>query len=367
MSDKVVPVVMSGGSGTRLWPLSTDREPKQFHSLVGDRTMIQETVRRLGAVEGLVPLDPILICNGRHLEQVNDQMAAVGAAPSAVVLEPRGRNTAPVAAVAAALAAEADPEALVLLMPADHVILDAEGFSRTVARSAAAARDRIVVFGVEPTAPETGYGYIESGALLPEGSAGVVREVVRFAEKPDLQTARRYVASGRYLWNAGVFLFSPAVLMDELRRHAPEVLETALAALAAAQRRGGEIVLGAEAFGACPSISIDYAVMEKTDRAAVAPIGTDWADVGSWSELWRLGDKDEAGNVSHGEPCLIDASGSLVWSDGPAVGVIGMSDVVVVATREAVVVLPRDRAQDVKLVVERLKARAAEKPAGKLP
>lgn len=354
MSVKVIPAVMSGGSGTRLWPLSTDALPKQFHPLGSSRSMIQETVLRLGAAEGLDVGAPLIICNRRHGELVR-ALPDVGPGAGAIVLEPFGRNTAAVAAVAAILAEEQDPGALVLLMPADHVIEDAAGFAATIARSAPAARERIVTFGVDPTAAETGYGYIQSGADLGDG----VREVVRFAEKPDLETAKRYLAEGVYLWNAGIFLFSPQVMLAELQKHAPEVASASAEAVRAARRDGPMVDLPDDAFAKVPSISIDYAVMERTDRAAVAPIGVDWADVGSWSELWRLGPRDQDGNFHKGDPLLIDTRDTLVWAEGRTVGAIGVEGLVIVATDEAVIVLPKDRAQDVKLLVEQVKARRA--------
>jgi mannose-1-phosphate guanylyltransferase / mannose-6-phosphate isomerase len=353
---RVIPAVMSGGSGTRLWPLSTSALPKQFHALGSPHSMIEETVRRLDAAAALEVAPPLIICNRAHGERVLG-LKGVGDKVAAVVLEPFGRNTAAVAAIAALLAEETDPDALVLLMPADHVIQDAAGFAETIARSAPVARERIVTFGVDPTAPETGYGYIQSGSDLGHG----VREVVRFAEKPDLQTAERYLSEGVYLWNAGIFLFSPRVMLDELRRHAPEVAATSAEALKAARRDGILVDLPDDAFAKVPSISIDYAVMEQTDRAAVAPIGVDWADVGSWSELWRLGPRNADGNFIKGEPLLIDAKDCLVWSEGRTVGAIGVEGLIIVATDEAVIVLPKERAQDVKLLVERHKALAGTK------
>jgi mannose-1-phosphate guanylyltransferase/mannose-6-phosphate isomerase len=238
-------------------------------------------------------------------------------------------------------------------MAADHLIPDSDGFRKAVARSATAAADHIVVFGVDPTSPQTGYGYIEVGATID----GPVRKVARFAEKPTLETARTYVAGGRHLWNAGIFLFSPALLLAELERFAPAVLHAVDAALAAARRDGALIALDEQAFAVCPSISIDYAVMEKTDRAAVTPIGVDWADVGSWSELWRLGPLDDRNNFLHGEALVIDADDSLIWAGSRTVGVIGVKDLIVVETEGAVIVLPKSRAQDVKLLVEQIKAR----------
>lgn len=354
MTFRLLPVVLSGGSGTRLWPLSTDLAPKQLHPLASSRTMLQDTLRRfIAASSEIEVLPPILVCSSRHRDVVAEQMAEIGVHAAAVVLEPMGRNSAPAAVVAARLAESVDPEALVILMAADHHIADSAGFSDAVARAAPTARDHIVTFGVTPTGPETGFGYIEGG----EPIAGPVRKVVRFAEKPDLATAKAYVADGRHLWNAGIFLFAPAVLLAEMERFAPEVVEAADQALNKGQKSGGMIELDSEAFARCPSISIDYAVMEKTSRAAVTAIGVEWADVGSWSELWRLGPRDGQGNFLKGDALVIDSDDSLVWAGGRTVGVIGVKDLIVVETEDAVLVMPRDRAQDVKLLVERLKAR----------
>ena len=356
MTLRLFPAVLSGGSGTRLWPLSTDEAPKQFHALCSERSMLQDTIARfIHSDQDIVVLPPIIIGGRRHGDLIRTQAAALGVAPAGVVLEPFGRNSAPAAAVAARIAQARDPDALVILMAADHLIPDPAGFRAAVARSARAARDHIVVFGVDPTSPETGYGYIEVGAPID----GPARQVTRFAEKPDLDTAKAYVAGGRHLWNAGIFLFSPAVLLGEFERWAPEVLAAVDAALAAAQRDGVEIQLDQDAFAQCPSISIDYAVMEKTDRAAVTPIGADWADVGSWSELWRQGPLDARNNLTRGDAILIDADDSLVWAGSRLVGVIGVKDLIVVETEGAVIVLPKSRAQDVKLLVEQIKARNA--------
>jgi mannose-1-phosphate guanylyltransferase/mannose-1-phosphate guanylyltransferase/mannose-6-phosphate isomerase len=287
---------------------------------------------------------------------VSEQSLEIAVHPSAIVLEPMGRNSAPAAVAAARLAQEIDPDALVILMAADHHIADTAGFSQAVARAFETAQEHIVTFGVAPTHPETGYGYIEGG----ESIDGPVRKVVRFAEKPDLATAEAYLAGGRHLWNAGIFLFAPKILLAEMKRFEPEVVAAVDRALARAGRAGPEIALDAEAFAECPSISIDYAVMEKTDRAAVTPIGVDWADVGSWSELWRLGPRDGQGNFLKGDAVVIDAEDTLVWAGSRTVAVIGVKDLVVVETPEAVLVLPRDRAQDVKLLVERIKARGGK-------
>ena len=357
MTVRLIPAVLSGGSGTRLWPLSTDAAPKQLHALASGRTMLQDTLRRfVSAPSAIEVLPPILICSERHREAVSEQTLEIAVHPSAIVLEPMGRNSAPAAVAAARLAQEIDPDALVILMAADHHIADTVGFGQAVARAFEAAREHIVTFGVAPTRAETGYGYIEAG----ESIDGPVRKVVRFAEKPDLATAEAYLAGGRHLWNAGIFLFAPRILLAEMERFEPEVVAWVDKALARGGRTGAAITLDAEAFAECPSISIDYAVMEKTDRAAVTPIGVDWADVGSWSELWRLGPRDAQGNLLKGDALVIDAEDTLVWAGSRTVGVIGVKDLVVVETEGAVLVLPRERAQDVKLLVERIKARSGK-------
>jgi mannose-1-phosphate guanylyltransferase/mannose-6-phosphate isomerase len=354
LPPRLYPVVISGGAGSRLWPLSTNDRPKQFHPLGSEQTLIQDTAQRLAGAAGLDVQGPMLASNGRHLALIQQQMDEVGCTPSAIILEPFGRNTAPVA-MAAALEVEAiDPEALVLLMPSDHVIGRPEAFAAAVAEAAAQARERIILFGVRPTAPETGFGYIEAGEPL----EGEVRAVVRFVEKPDLETARGYLEGGRHLWNAGLFLFSPKVMIAEMERLAPDVASSVRRARQEARRQGGVIELDAAAFETCPSISIDYAVMEHTDKAAVMPVDPAWADIGSWSSLWQQGPQDHEGNVLRGDVELLDVRDSLVWSEDRTVAVVGVTDLMVVQTEGAVLVLPKSRAQDVKLLVERLQARA---------
>lgn len=344
----VLPVIMSGGAGTRLWPISTDQRPKQFHAFASDRTLLQETVARVSGEGPVRFLPPVVIGNAGHREAVLRQLAEIGVAPSAILLEPVARNTAAVAAVAAELARNLHPGALVLLLPADHVIADAEGFRAAVGRGARVARDRIVTFGIEPTAPETGYGYIQRGKSLADG----VYAVARFAEKPSRETAAAYLAEGGYDWNGGIFLFSPEVMLGELRAHRPDILEAAVAALRACEPDAdGVRVLDPERFAACPSESVDIAVMEPTRLAAVAPCSVGWADVGSWSELWRLGPHDAQGNVVRGSAVAEDTRGALVWGEGVTVAVLGMTDVVVVASGEAVIVAPKSRAQDIKGLV----------------
>jgi mannose-1-phosphate guanylyltransferase/mannose-6-phosphate isomerase len=348
MSQRIIPAIMSGGSGTRLWPASTDDLPKQFHALLGGNSLIAQTASRVaGEVNGLSFAPPILLCNARHRELTHAHLARVGIYPAAVALEPFGRNTAAAGVLAAALGGELDPNALVLLLPADHVIADREAFHAAIARAAPFARDRIVTFGIEPDNPATGYGYIKSGAPLGAG----VNEIAAFKEKPSADLARAYLAEGGYSWNAGIFLFKPDVLLAEFAASA-DIRDRTLAALRAAPREGVNIALSAEAFGEIPSQPIDIAVMEKTKRGAVAPCAFGWADIGSWDEVWRLSPHDAQDNARIGPAAVLDGTGNLLHSSGPKICVAGVEDLIVVATADAVIVLPRARAQDVKALLE---------------
>lgn len=342
---------MSGGSGTRLWPASTDERPKQFHALSSSDTMIQDTALRVRA-DGY--LSPLVIANHRHGKEVAKQLAGVCMEPAEVILEPFGRNTASVAVIAAAWAERNAPGALVLIMPADHVIADAEGFRAAVAHAARMAQDHIVTFGIQPEGPDTGYGYIQSGQELYDG----VFEVRGFVEKPKREVAEGYLAEGGYSWNAGIFLSNPTLLLSEARRLCPAVVGAATAALNGSKFIDGGTLLDADAFQTTPSESIDIAVMEKTDKAAVMPISVGWADIGSWRELWRHLAEHDTANHTRGDVMALDTTGSLLWSDGPSVSVIGMEDVIVVATGHHVLVLPKAKAQDVKKIVERRNAKA---------
>jgi mannose-1-phosphate guanylyltransferase/mannose-6-phosphate isomerase len=344
MTHRILPAIMSGGAGTRLWPLSTEAEPKQFHAFGGGLSLFAETVRRVsGDAGGLSFAAPLVAANAAHLALVKRHLAAAGAEPSAIVLEPVGRNTAAVGAIAAALGHELEPGALVLLLPADHVIADRAAFLMAIARAAPIARDRIVTFGITPDRPETGYGYIKAGAELAPG----VFAIESFREKPDVEAAAALLAEGGYAWNAGMFLFDPHVLLEEFA-HAPKIRDGALQALAQAVRRDGVIYPDAAAFAAIPAAPLDTALMEKTRRAAVAPCAIGWADVGSWSEIWRLAEKDAAGNALQGGAAVLDGANNLVRGDGVKVCVAGVRDLIVIATADGVIVLPRARAQDVK-------------------
>jgi mannose-1-phosphate guanylyltransferase/mannose-6-phosphate isomerase len=349
---RIVPVILSGGSGTRLWPASRESYPKQLLPLVSDRPMIVETVLRAPASAGFAP--PVVVSNEAHRFIIAEQLREAGVAGTRIVLEPAGRNSAPAIAAAAVLLAEEDPATPLWMMAADAAIADVAALHRAVAIGAAAAREsRIVTFGMAPTAPETGYGYIEKGAPL-AGIEGAFA-VARFVEKPDAATAEQYLAGGQHLWNSGMFLFTAATLIAELERHAPDLLAAVRRAVAERTTDLDFIRLGA-AFTDSPSISLDYAVAEKTDRAAVVPAAIGWSDVGSWAALWELGNRDDAGNVAVGDVLLEDARNCYVRSQGPLVVVLGLEDAVVVADEDAVLAMPRSRAQDVKRIVDRLKA-----------
>jgi len=349
----ILPVILCGGAGTRLWPVSTEAAPKPFHALFSGESLFQATVRRVAGDDGF--LAPMIVCGRTHRALVETQLRAIGVEPSLLVLEPCGRGTAPIAAIAASLAAERWPDALVLMLSADHLIADEAEFRRTIRRGAAIADDWIVTLGIRPTRPETGYGYIRQGAALADG----LHHVDGFVEKPDLATAQGFVAGGQYSWNAGVFLFSPKLMLEEFEAARPDIARAALAALPAGRagrggRGGGLIELDETRFHACPTEAIDRAVMERTQRAAVATCDFDWADIGAWDEVWRLAHRDGAQNAVRGDVDLVEVSGSLVWSEGPTVAAVGVEDLVIVATREAVLVIPRARAQEVRSVAERL-------------
>jgi len=356
VAARIIPVIMSGGSGSRLWPMSTDARPKQFQPLGGERTLIQETARRFAGDEGVEFLDPIIICNAAHRGLVRDQFAEIGIRPAAILLEPLPRNTAAVAALAALAARQIDPEALVLLAPADHLMRRPLALTEAVARATGVAHTHIVTFGIQARTPATGYGYIKRGQPLNDG----VFQIDRFLEKPPLDQAIAYVEDGSYDWNAGLFLFSPSVMSEEMQRHAPDVWAAVETAFARAAREDEVAHLDADAFARAPSISVDNAIMELTDRGAVAPCDPDWSDIGSWSELWHRLGKDADGNAAVNS-AVIDGSGNLAWSvDDRPVAVVGMSDVIVISTEAGVLVIPRDRDQDVRKVHEALMALKAK-------
>jgi mannose-1-phosphate guanylyltransferase/mannose-1-phosphate guanylyltransferase/mannose-6-phosphate isomerase len=352
-SPQILPVILCGGTGTRLWPLSRESYPKQFWPLASDKTMLTETAAR-GSGAGFLP--PMVVCNEAHRFLVAEQLRDKGAS---IVLEPVGRNSAPAIAAAALLAEGTAPGAVLWFMAADAAIGDVAALQAALAKAAAAAQaGAIVTFGMQPTAPETGYGYIETGEALP-GSADVKR-IARFVEKPDAARAAEFLKTGRHFWNSGMFVATATTILAELETHAPEVLKGVRAAVAGATRDGDFIRLEAAAFTATPSISIDYAVMERTQKAAVVPASIGWSDIGSWAALWEIQPKDAAGNATHGPVALVDAKNCYIRSEGILTGVIGLEDVVVVVTDDAVLAMHRDHAQDVKKLVDQLKARGAK-------
>ena len=355
-STDIVPVILSGGTGSRLWPLSRESHPKQFWPLLSDRTMVEETALRASGPGFAAPL---IVVGEAHRFLAAEQMRDAGVVNPQIVLEPEGRNSAPAIAVAALLVAERQPDAVLWIMAADAAIADVPALHAALDLAAAAARTgRIVTFGVRPNQPHTGFGYIEMGAALAEVPG--VQAVARFTEKPDLATAERLSTDGRHVWNSGMFVATAQTLVQELAEHAPAVLAAARAAIAASVRDLDFIRLGAAAFREAPAISIDYAVMERTRHAAVVPADLGWSDVGSWDALWEASARDAQGNVLKGPVESVDSEGCYVRSDGLLTAVLGLKDVVLVVTDDAVLAMPRDRAQDVKQVVERLKARGVK-------
>jgi mannose-1-phosphate guanylyltransferase / mannose-6-phosphate isomerase len=348
-SGLIHPVIMSGGAGSRLWPLSRQLYPKQLLPLAGERTMIQETARR---VQGPGFAAPMAVCNQEHRFLIAEQLRENGGAAPTIVLEPVGRNTAPVAAIASLMLAEQDPSALILLMPADHVVLDKDAFQKAVSIAAEAARTgAIVTFGIAPKSPETGYGYIQRGDA---SSAAGSFQVRRFEEKPDRETAQRYIDTGEYYWNGGIFLFSAKAYLDELTKLEPKIVESCREAVAKGRRDLDFFRLDEQSFTACPSKSIDYAVMEHTKRAAMVPVDMGWSDVGSWQSLWEIAARDGSGNAIEGDVVAVNVSNSYLRSEGPLLAAVGFDDLVVVATQDAVLVTRRGATQDVKKLVEEI-------------
>jgi len=347
----IVPVILSGGTGTRLWPVSRESFPKQLWPLVSDHTMLQDTVLR-GVGPGFAR--PIVVCNQEHRFLIAEQLRTAGIADAEIVLEPVGRNSAPAITAAALLASEADPDAILWMMAADAAIQQTEALHAALTCATVAARaGRIVMFGMQPHRAETAYGYIEVGPEL--ANAPGVHDLARFVEKPDAQTAARLVDAGGYLWNSGMFVFTAATLLAEMERYAPDVLAAVRRAVAGRVHDLDFTRLDPAAFAACPNISLDYAVAEQTAVAAVVPADLGWSDVGSWDALWEQSPKDNAGNATVGDVLLEGSDNCYVRSDGILTAVVGLQDVVVVVTGDAVLAMHRDRAQDVKTVVDRLR------------
>ncbi|WP_319802074.1 mannose-1-phosphate guanylyltransferase/mannose-6-phosphate isomerase [Azospirillum fermentarium] len=358
-SRKIIPVLMSGGSGSRLWPMSRELYPKQLLSLCSDKSMLQDTALRV-TDDGRFAA-PLVVCNQEHRFIIAEQLRQIGCTPAAIVLEPVGRNTAAACAVAALKVAETDPDALILILPADHMVLDTPAFLEAVDKAAAAAESGyLVTFGIQPTGPETGYGYIRRGTAL--ARPGGAYRVAEFVEKPSRDVAQQYVDGGEHFWNSGMFLFPVAKLLSEMERYEPAVLEACRQALAVGASDLDFLRLDPAAFSSAPSTSIDYAVMERTDAAVVVPADLGWTDVGAWSALWDVGAKDGEGNVTVGDVVMHEAGNCYVRSEQHLTAVVGLDDVVVVVTDDAVLVADRNKVQNVKAVVERLKKEGRSEP-----
>ena len=342
---KIVPVILSGGSGTRLWPMSTPERPKQMLALVGPASMLAATAARVG--NPAVFEAPIVVASEAHADAVEAEVPGLGT----LILEPAARNTAPAIALAALAAG---PDDLLLVLPSDHLIRDEAAFVAAVQAAAPEARDGwLVTFGIHVERPETGYGYILRGLEIAPG----VHAVDAFVEKPDVDTARLYQADGRYDWNGGIFLLRAGSFLDALRTHVPDMAAPVEASVAGARREGRRLYPDAARFRAAPSQSIDYAVMEKADQIAVVPVAMGWSDVGSWDVLWEVAEKDEAANALGGDVIAIGASDCLIRSGGPTVAAVGVRDLIIVATRDAVLVVPRRQSQRVREAVDALNAR----------
>lgn len=348
----IYPVILSGGVGSRLWPTSRALYPKQLLPLVSERAMLLETALRVSG--GAQFAGPIIVSNEEHRFIIAQQMRDAGITPLAHILEPQGRNTAPAAATAAAFVQTHDPRGILLVLPADHHIADVAAFLDAVSRGASLAEaGKLVTFGVLPSGPETGYGYVKRGERLPGSDAFAVE---RFVEKPDLETAKSYLAEGGYDWNAGIFMFRADTILDEMRTHCPEIAACSSEAVVKGVRDLDFLRLDPQAFAACPSDSIDYAVMEHVSTAAVVPVDMGWSDIGSWSALWEIGEKDAQGNVLAGDVIAEDTRDCFVRAEAGLVATVGLENLIIVETGDALLVAARDSVQDVKKVVERLAA-----------
>ncbi len=352
----MIPVILSGGSGTRLWPVSRKTHPKQFWPLASEASMLQETCKRLDGHD--CAEDPIVVCNTDHRFFVAHQLGQLGLKNTSIILEPMGRNTAPATAIAALHALESrttedDNDPILLILPADHVINDIAAFHQILQQGEQLAEQgHLVTFGIVPTGPETGYGYIKGGAGLEHDADAM--QIERFVEKPDKATAESYIASGNYFWNSGMFIFRASRFLNELKKFAPDMLKAAKKAYKKAGRDMDFIRLDADAFEQCPGDSIDYAVMEHTQEGVVIPLDAGWNDVGSWSALWEIGEKDEAGNVTMGDVLALDSKNCYLRSDGRLLATVGIEDLVVVDTADVIMVAPRDQVQRVKELVGQL-------------
>ena len=366
---QIQPVVLSGGSGTRLWPLSREKYPKQLLSLVGEDSLLQATVRRADGIAGITLAEPMVVCNEEYRFVIAEQLRLMGRSGT-VVLEPLGRNTAPALTLAALAAIKNEADVVLLVMPADHVILDGAAFQAAVRQGATLAEQgAVVTFGITPDAPETGYGYIQSGEPFQDA-----KRIARFVEKPDLATAQSYLDAGTYSWNSGIFMVRASVWLSAIAACRPDIAAACRTAWEQGKTDGEFVRVGKEAFAQCPSDSIDYAVMERLAAAdakgqplpvgVVIPLSAGWSDVGSWDALWQVLPKDTDGNVAQGDVLLQDCANTLALSEGRLVACVGVSDLIVVETADAILVCHKDTTQDVKKIVDRLKAQA--RPEGSI-
>ncbi|WP_351078889.1 mannose-1-phosphate guanylyltransferase/mannose-6-phosphate isomerase [Shewanella sp. CAL98-MNA-CIBAN-0140] len=348
----ILPVIMAGGNGSRLWPLSRELYPKQFLTVAGELSMLQQTAARLTGMEHHAPL---LICNEEHRFIAAEQIRLGGFAHSGIILEPIGRNTAPAIALAALQAlknAEQDEDPILLVLAADHLIEDPSAFQTSVSKALPFAKDgKLVTFGIVPTAPETGYGYIKAGQ-----TQGDAFTVAQFVEKPDLSTAQGYLASGDYYWNSGMFLFKASRYLEELKKYSPQILLACEESMQESTADMDFVRVNIEAFQRCPDDSIDYAVMEKTDSSMVIPMDAGWSDVGSWSALWEVSEKDENNNVIKGDVISVNSANNYLHSNNKLIAVVGIDNLVVVETKDAILVAHKEQVQDVKTIVNHLKA-----------
>lgn len=348
MAKSITPVILCGGAGSRLWPLSTPDQPKQVLKLFGELTLLQSTAVRISETSRFAA--PILVSKEGQESTIEAQLQAVGCAPAALVLEPEGRNTAP----AIALAALAAPESVILVMPSDHIIVDHTAFIDAIDRATdLAEKDWLVTFGIVADRPETGFGYIKLGDVLAKGA----HRVAKFIEKPALSAAQQMLREGGYSWNSGIFLFRSKTYLEALNRHAPQMLAEIQASMSKAKRSGIRICPDAALFKNVPAESIDYAVLEKAERVAVVPVQMGWSDVGSWDAVHAIGDANALGTVEVGNVYAIDAQNCLIRSDGPTIAAVGISDLIVVATKDNVLIVPRGRSQEVKKLLGGLRDR----------
>ena len=346
----ITPVILSGGSGSRLWPLSRTMRPKQFLAVTDEKTLFQLTLQRLHGIPGLLP--PVIVSNQEHRFLVAEQCREAGVAPSAIILEPFGRNTAPAITAAALHAQHAGADPVLLVLPSDHVFANPEAFRQSVIRAAQAAEQgQLVTFGITPTHPETGYGYI---CIQEKTAAEGVSKVARFVEKPDMATAEQYVASGEYFWNSGMFMFRTSTYLEELKHWHPSMLQQCEQAFDKARTDLDFIRLDDEAMRSCPSDSVDYAVMEKTDKASMVSLDAGWSDVGAWASVWQVVPKDEHGNALRGDVIVEGATDCYVHADHRLVTMLGVKDLVVIETADAILVADKQAAQEVKKLVTRI-------------